>query len=300
MKVREFLTPLTKAALDRLCGFRNLTAPRTKRETLTLLARSYRGSHKDVVNHLRLVDLVVIGGEHTESLDLPSGWRKLPVDELRGKIINTIVRKPPPDGSAGTNNDTCDRQSPRTDQEIVADIIAEIETGVLPWRRPWSLRHVVIGSMVYSAAMWPSNVRAPRVAYGMYNGLLLAAVASTQEYRTNLWIAKEVVDELHAKILRGDSRPVALRKYPNNSQYGTTDRPRLVYNVDQVEDCEGVLGVSIFGCLEQEPAVHNQSSELRAWLEKHRLLNVFGQSPRCLQPSDGPCADAAALNLRDR
>ncbi len=55
--------------------------------------------------------------------------------------------------------------NPITDEQILNDIIERLSQGVLPWRRPWSdsTKVVVIGSMNYSATMWPSNLRAPKV-----------------------------------------------------------------------------------------------------------------------------------------
>ena len=74
---------------------------------------------------------------------------------------------------------------PVTDEDILNDIIERLAKGVLPWRRPWSdsTNVVVIGSMKYSATMWPSNLRAPKVPFGMFNGTMLLAQASKRDYR---------------------------------------------------------------------------------------------------------------------
>ena len=101
------------------------------------------------------------------------------------------------------------------------DIIERLAKGVLPWRRPWSVSTnvVVIGSMEYSATTWPSNLRAPKVPFGMFNGTMLLAQASKRDYRSNLWVTESVVDHLNADLAKGDDRPVAIQRYLTNTPF---------------------------------------------------------------------------------
>ena len=138
---------------------------------------------------------------------------------------------------------------PLTDEDILKDIIEQMEKGVLPWRRPWSesVNSVVIGSMRHSATRWPSNVRAPKVPFGVFNGTMLLAQASKGGYRSNLWVASRVVKELSASLVEYDSQPVAIQRYRDEYSpfSGSLVGVRLVYNIDQVKDCEKTLGLTI-------------------------------------------------------
>ena len=138
---------------------------------------------------------------------------------------------------------------PVTDNEILQDIIEQMEDGVSPWRNPWSdsAAGVVIGSAVHDGAMWPSNLRAPKTPYGVFNGVILLARASKEGYRTNLWVASEVVSKLRARIVDENDRPTAIQRYREYEPYrGSLVGIRLVYNVDQIVDCEKSLGLTFF------------------------------------------------------
>lgn len=124
-----------------------------------------------------------------------------------------------------------------TEEQIVQELISQISNGVLPWRKPWSDICVVIGGMLYPEprSMLPSNVRAPKVPYGVLNGLLLWAQATAKSYRTNLWLSATAVEQLNAQLVEGDRLPVMLEV-----GYGRG----LKYNIDQIVDCEVALGLS--------------------------------------------------------
>ncbi len=86
------------------------------------------------------------------------------------------------------------------DEDILENIIKQLDKGVLPWRRSWhdSAKTMVIGSIRHSATMWPSNLRAPKVPFGVFNGTMLVTQAAKQGCRSNLWVAESVVGELRA------------------------------------------------------------------------------------------------------
>ena len=176
--------------------------------------------------------------------------------------------------------------TPMTDDELVDRIIQQMEAGVVPWRKPWSeTAPVVVGSMQYSGAMWPSNLRAPRVPYGIFNGMILLTIAKEREYRTNLWIAKEVAEEL-GTLAEGDASPVALRRYDDD--YTTDGKPpRYVYNVEQVDDCERTLG---FSFLEEPPtnadSKYRDARRLRDRLEKNLSLRIVTGRKAAYSPKE--------------
>ena len=166
-----------------------------------------------------------------------------------------------------------------TDQQVLKDIIKRLENGVLPWRRPWSDRtgDVVIGSMPHSANTWPSNLRAPKVPYGVFNGTILLAHASNCGYRTNLWVPDHVVEELGAAIDQKDASPAALQRLPNEyvDYRDRTSHARLVYNIDQVRDCEKMLGLSFLERKSTSRAMRfTQSIRLQRQLESDRGLQI--------------------------
>lgn len=169
--------------------------------------------------------------------------------------------------------------TPLTDEEILNGIIEQMEKGVLPWRRPWteSSRSVVVGSMPHAGTMWPSNLRAPKVPYGVYNGIILLAQASKHRYRTNLWVTGRVLDELGATLVNSDCQATAIQRYANSyEEYrGVRDIARLVYNIDQVHECEKTLGLSF---LERKPARQTtrfkRSENLRDRLINYRSLSI--------------------------
>ncbi len=177
-----------------------------------------------------------------------------------------------------------------TDEDILKDIIERLREGVLPWRRPWSdsSNVVLIGSVKYSALMWPSNLRAPRVPFGLLNGTKLLAHASTQRYRSNLWITKSVVKELKAELNEEDNQPVAIRRYldENSRHLSSKAAVRHVYNVDQVIDCERKLGLTF---LKNQPSIpttkYERCEKLRDELVHYHNLRIVYENRAAYSPS---------------
>ena len=129
---------------------------------------------------------------------------------------------------------------------------------------------------------------ASRVTYGIFNGLLLLTLASKRAYRTNLWVAKEVVDELGAVLVnKGQPGLRALRSYPNNTYNDESlHRPRLVYNIDQVENCETVLGLSFPAVTPPKRGVlYRRSMQTKDWLTGNRSLAVVHSNRAAYHPS---------------
>ena len=61
------------------------------------------------------------------------------------------------------------------------------------------------------------------------------------QYRTNLWISERVVRELNASLRTEQERPVLIQNY---SDEGNQEGKRIVYNIDQILDCEKTLGLT--------------------------------------------------------
>lgn len=174
-----------------------------------------------------------------------------------------------------------------TDEDIVKGIIAAMEAGVMPWRRPWSEpKAIVIGGHGYQASMWPSNLRAPKVPFGIYNGTVLLTRAAEHGYRTNLWIEAGILRSLGAKIVEGDDQPVSVAKYPDLSKPWHAvhrNESHHIFNIDQVRDCENVLGLS-FRDQDIPPVKHKSSEKLLALLERDMGLKIVPENRAAYSP----------------
>lgn len=172
-----------------------------------------------------------------------------------------------------------------TDQHVIDDILEQMSKGVPPWRMPWtdSLYWIVIGSMKYLAPEWPSNVRAPLVLFGVYNGIVLLTHARTQNYRTNLWVSDRVVNGLKAELASSDEHPVAITNF---DELGNRMGKRLVYNIDQVKDCEKALGLTLEEVQRVPPMKEYEKSEkLLHRLKEKRHLKIKHYRTAAYSPS---------------
>ncbi|WP_155644940.1 ArdC-like ssDNA-binding domain-containing protein, partial [Erythrobacter donghaensis] len=88
------------------------------------------------------------------------------------------------------------RQRPKRDvaQEITNLIIATIEAGTLPWRRPWK-----------KTGMGGAPLRAAGVPYTGINRLYLWAVADHYGYGSRYWMTWRQAIELGGKVRKGET-----------------------------------------------------------------------------------------------
>lgn len=156
-------------------------------------------------------------------------------------------------------------------KQLVKDIIADMKNGILPWVRPWSdsMTSVIIGTMEYSADMWPSNVRAPAVPFGILNGMQLLQAARKKKFRTNLWLTAKVRKELGAE-LGGDREPTDIIAYFSDSN--------AVYNIEQIRNYEETLGLTIRNAPPVKPELRHKKSEaqLKKLKRKGDLIMTTG------------------------
>ena len=122
-------------------------------------------------------------------------------------------------------------------QEVTDIIIAKIEQGVLPWRRPWR---------TFGANGRP--LRAGGQSYTGINSILLWAIADSHGYRSRFWMTQRQADELGGRVVKG-ARPApsvyfnTIRKAQGPTLTGEDGGSRvirfmrsyLVYNCDQIE-----------------------------------------------------------------
>jgi antirestriction protein ArdC len=122
-------------------------------------------------------------------------------------------------------------------QEVTDIIIAKIEQGVLPWRRPWR---------TFGANGRP--LRAGGQSYTGINSILLWAIADSHDYRSRFWMTQRQADELGGRVVAG-ARPApsvyfnTFRKAQGATLTGEDGGSRVirfmrfyqVYNCDQIE-----------------------------------------------------------------
>ena len=181
---------------------------------------------------------------------------------------------------AGGRSDESVEANEVTDEQILRGIIKDMKRGSLPWHRPWSETSAVrIGSVTHAPA-WPGNLRAPDTPFGVFNGTKLLTRTAQAGYRTNLWVANEVVRELGARLVEDDGLPTRIDRYSkSDTRYAPQRRgTRLVYNIDQVEDCERTLGLSFVGPRSSGDADRYQpSKELLERLTRDRGLRLVSR-----------------------
>lgn len=137
--------------------------------------------------------------------------------------------------------------------------------------------------MKYPSAMWPSNVRAPRVGFGILNGFLLLSQASLRDYITNLWIPERVLRELNARLRTQSERPVAIRNYDDE---GNHIGERRVFNIEQVHEFEKTLGLT-FEVVKRIASTkrYTRSQKLLDRLKENRGLRIKYHQMAAYSPS---------------
>ena len=98
LKVRDVLTPLLRADLERVCTKRGLSVSGTKDRLLTRLAHSYRADLDAVVDELRREDLLWIVRSLSHQVDFPQGLSRLVVAELRN-MLKSVFGGPHPEAT---------------------------------------------------------------------------------------------------------------------------------------------------------------------------------------------------------
>ena len=191
----------------------------------------------------------------------------------------------PTDGNLLSSTDDSGAESV-SDETLFNALIARIEAGVLPWRKPWAdtSKRVIVGSMPIPFNSWPSNLRAPKTSFGVFHGTLLMTRALERGYRSNLWVEKKVLDDIEAEVDRNDPLAVKLKSYWSylNHEPLRPPRERLVYNIDQVLNCEESLGLTFREDSEHPPQqmCFKDSMRLREKLIKTHCLEIVPGSDR--------------------
>lgn len=178
---------------------------------------------------------------------------------------------------------------PISDAEIVQDLIDQMRKGVVPWRKPWASGPVgiIIGSLPLDATMWPSNVRAPKTPFGIFNGTMMLIRAQMRDYRTNLWVSAKVVEDLGAKIVDFDDRPTGTQTSQEQGEYrGSQQGTNGFFNIDQIKNCEATLGLTIIQASTNTKQAHfTKSEKLLAKLQDQEALKIEWRTLAAYDPS---------------
>lgn len=81
-------------------------------------------------------------------------------------------------------------------QRVTDQIVAELEKGVCPWRKPWNAEH--------AAGRITRPLRANGIAYRGINVLMLWAAATERGYAAPLWLTYKQAQELGAQVRKGE------------------------------------------------------------------------------------------------
>ena len=125
--------------------------------------------------------------------------------------------------------------------EISNLIISKIESGTLPWRRPWTLT----GS---DAGEGGRPLRANGVPYTGINAVYLWAVGDALGYRSRYWMTYKQAKDLGAQVRRGEKSSLSV--FFNSTQKTVVDkitgdeatksirfmRSYAIFNADQIDD----------------------------------------------------------------
>jgi antirestriction protein ArdC len=119
--------------------------------------------------------------------------------------------------------------------KVTDAVIARLEQGVAPWRRPWT-----------TAGWLPTSVATGK-AYRGINTLLLSSVAEYKGYTSPLWATFRQIDQLGGKVIKGEKATSIvfwkfLRKEEEvGGEVKATTIPLLrTFNVFNIAQTEGV------------------------------------------------------------
>lgn len=137
----------------------------------------------------------------------------------------------------------------RTDIEtkVTDAVIARLEQGVAPWRKPWA-----------TAGWLPTSVATGK-SYRGINTLLLSSVAEEKGYTSPLWATFRQIDELGGKVVKGEKATAIVfwkiikKEEEAAGEKSVTTIPLLrTFNVFNIAQTEGVQLPSKFE-VEREP-----------------------------------------------
>jgi len=121
------------------------------------------------------------------------------------------------------------------ESKVTDAVIARLEQGVAPWRRPWT-----------TAGWLPTSVATGKPYRGI-NTLLLSAVAEANGYDTALWATFRQIDNLGGKVLKGEkATPIVFWKILRKEEEiaGETVKSSIplmrYFNVFNIAKTEGV------------------------------------------------------------
>lgn len=125
-------------------------------------------------------------------------------------------------------------------ETITAQIVADLESGIRPWLKPWSVEHV--------AGRITRPLRANGIPYQGINVLMLWAAALERGYAAPFWMTFKQAVDLGAHVRKGEQGSLVvyadrIRRTETNAETGEdteTEIPFMkgytVFNVDQIDD----------------------------------------------------------------
>jgi antirestriction protein ArdC len=124
--------------------------------------------------------------------------------------------------------------------EVTEKLIAALEAGTLPWRKPWATEGATIGGLPYSVTS--------RARYRGINVLLLSLSQSVNGFRSSGWMTYNAAQEVGAHVRKGEKGTLVtfyktLEKNERNEATGEDETKRIpllrhftAFNLDQIDD----------------------------------------------------------------
>lgn len=158
-------------------------------------------------------------------------------------------------------------------EEVTSWLKEELKKERTPWIKPWTNLSVRIAGENFPMNGWPSNIRSPRSYYAPLNMVFLMHQWQKRKanYNSDLYITRHTLENLKIKI--PDEEPYKVVNMFSGSMGGYVFILREVFHVEQIENCEKVIG---FSFVDFDAGVYGYSykrseNALEALKQRHRM-----------------------------
>jgi antirestriction protein ArdC len=170
-------------------------------------------------------------------------------------------------------------------EKVTAKIIAELETGAVPWLKPWKNGRNAAGNI----SIRPCNAESNRPYTGI-NVLLLWCAAQENGFTSNGWLTLKQILKLKGRVryeeFRKSTKIVFMKPYVkvvSNPAGEDEEQTKLVareYSVYNVEQCDGLKlpAKSIVKevVVEKPVDIHKRREDIQAWVEATGAVIRYG------------------------
>lgn len=129
-------------------------------------------------------------------------------------------------------------------QEVTDKLIAQLEKGVIPWRKPWKSTGIQLGNGVF-----PINFSTKK-EYNGINIVLLWCAQQDGNFQSNCWLTFKQAKALGGSVKKGEKSPVSIVRFgrfeyedkkTGEEKTGAFLKAFAVFNIEQCENLPGVV-----------------------------------------------------------